>query len=199
MGATPSDTASSGPDGSESSFECFFRENIRHIKARLKAKLWRASAADIDELTQEVFIVTHRRWDEIRVLPNPLGFVMGIANNTALEHFKEEKSKIARFGEIADVDEEESVATATASTTLQGLKAAARRWDSSDGVKKWLLPLARRPKQAEAVELRFAQGLTVEEIADFLKAPEKVVRNNSDRGIKLLRAHYGQGPAPDGS
>lgn len=169
------------------------------MKARLKAKLWRASSADIDELTQEVFIVTHRRWDEIRVLPNPLGFVMGIANNMALEHYKEEKSKIARFGEIADVDDEESAATAATSTTLQDLQTAVRRWDSGDGVKRWLLPLVRRPKQAEAVELRFAQGLTVEEIADFLKAPEKVVRNNSDRGMKLLRAHYSQGPAPDGS
>jgi DNA-directed RNA polymerase specialized sigma24 family protein len=143
-------------------------------------------------------VVVVTRWDQVRASPNPVGYVMRIADNLLLEHFKRNRTFIERFGRMASVDDEESAASAADSSRTAGARPAVGAGEPPDRVGVLLRPLVNRPRQAEAVEMHYAQGLTFKEIAEFLDAQERTVRNNATLGITMLRDHHGQGPASTG-
>lgn len=153
----------------------------------------KTSARDVDDLVQDVFAIAIKRWDKVQASPNPVGWLFKAADNILLEHFKDLKTQLARFGRVADVDEEDPAAAAADPFTDPSDEPSDAM--PEDKVASILKPLVGRPRQAEQVEMRFAHGLTVEEIALYLDANGRTVRNNTDRGLALLKDHYGQEPA----
>ena len=66
-------------------FEEIYRARYRHVY-QLVWVLAGESAAD--ELTQEAFVIAHRRWDEVKGLNEPLAWVKRVARNLSVSRFR---------------------------------------------------------------------------------------------------------------
>lgn len=187
----------SEPPGSEvGSIAQFYEENRDNVRRRIRRVLRNTPDRDIDDLVQEVFVVVVTRWQQVSASPNPTGYAIRIADNLVLEHFKHTATQLKRFGRMGNVDDEESAAKVAGSRSpvIESQPEPAVD-EPPDRLQALLCPLVNRPRQAEAVEMHYGYGLTIKEIALFLKANERTVRNNAALGIATLRDHYGQGSA----
>jgi len=153
-------------------YEFFYTPIYRYIYFRVRSK------DDAVELTQEVFMKAFTAFARYESRTDtPLPYLYTIARNIVIDRGKKKHT--------VEVDEE---VFANISDDSMNLERDAINAEESDAMKRamQLLP----EDQREALELRFALGLSGREVAETMGKTEEAVRQLQSRGLKSLRGHY---------
>lgn len=118
-----------------------------------------------EDLTQEVFVRTCQRWEQVRAMEAPGAWVHRVAVNLARSEARRGRSE-RRAQRRTDLP-----APASADEDLAAALAA--------------LPADDRA----VVVLRYASNLAVADVARVLDIPEGTVKTRARRGLSVLRAH----------
>ena len=145
-------------------FEDFYRAGYRHVY-QLVWVLAGESAAD--ELTQEVFVIAHRRWDEVKGLNEPLAWVKRVTRNLSVSRFRRitaEARALVRLGRPPHLQLPEPA------------------------LELWAAVRALPPRQREVVALCFLEGYTRAEAAEELGVGSETVKTHLERARAALTA-----------
>lgn len=138
------------------------------------AFLWVKDREIAQDVLQAVFEKAWLRKDELQKMENPTGWMVRSLKNESLQHFRVSK----KFDSIGDLDfesnEEES-------------------HDRSEEVRMVFRFLESLPeKQREIFQLREVEGLTYEEIGEYLEISLDQVKVNLHRARKTLKDYLMQ-------
>jgi RNA polymerase sigma factor (sigma-70 family) len=135
------------------------------------AFLWVKDREVAQDVLQAVFEKAWLRKDELQKMENPTGWMVRSLKNESLQHFRVSK----KFDALGDLDIE--------STEDEGL-------DRSEEVKMVFRFLESLPeKQREVFQLREVEGLTYEEISEYLEVSLDQVKVNLHRARKTLKEY----------
>ncbi len=151
----------------------FFEANIWPLRNKLYrlAYSWTKDKAAAQDAVQEVLSKAWERRLSLQNMDNPTGWMVKCLKTESLKHFKHVKKM--QFGDVEDSivtpqeTEDYSVYLSRALAFLQNLP----------------------EKQRDVFHLREIEGLTYEEIAEFLCLPLEQVKVNLHRARKKLKAH----------
>jgi len=151
----------------------FFEAHIWSLKNKLyrMAFLWVKDKDIAQDVLQAVFEKAWLRKEALQKMENPTGWMVRCLKNESLMHFRVSK----RFESIGDLDlhsENEEVEDKTAEVKL---------------VFAFLESLPE--KQREIFQLREVEGLTYEEISEYLEITIDQVKVNLHRARKTLREY----------
>ena len=151
----------------------FFEKQIWPLKAKLYrlTYLWVKNREVAEDILQTVFEKTLRNEEDLSKLRNPIGWVVASLKNESLQHHRE----IKRMSGLRDLDLPDP-------------------GSSSDEVDQRIEQVFRfvrslPEKQQEVFHLREVEGLTYEEISDYLEISLDQVKVNLHRARKSLREH----------
>jgi len=159
--------------GNESAFEEFILLTEDMLCREIKKM--GVSENDIDDILQEVFWKIWANLEKLEVRKNPIGWIITIARNTAIS-FLRKHQKIsfidpAKLSYITDHNREETESVLT----------------SQDQIKLQKLLSQLPDKHRKAIELRYFQSMSYEEIAYELKTSPANARQLVSRAIKKLK------------
>lgn len=138
------------------------------------AFLWVKDREVAQDVLQAVFEKAWLRKDELQKMDNPTGWMVRSLKNESLQHFRVSK----KFDSIGDFDIESN---------------EEERHDRSEEVKMVFRFLESLPeKQREIFQLREVEGLTYEEIGEYLEISLDQVKVNLHRARKTLKDYLMQ-------
>lgn len=155
----------------------FFEAHIWPLKSKLyrMAYLWVKDRDIANDVLQQVFEKAWRQKNDLQKMDNPTGWMARSLKNEALQHFRANK----KLEPLGDQEFEE--------------EAAADQEDTSEKLKLVFKFLDKLPeKQREVFQLREVEGLTYEEIAEYLEVSLDQVKVNLHRARKSLRDYLMQ-------
>lgn len=155
----------------------FFEAHIWPLKSKLyrMAYLWVKDGDIANDVLQQVFEKAWRQKNELQKMDNPTGWMVRSLKNEALQHFR----AIKKLEPLGDQEFEE--------------EASAYKEDISEKLKLVFMFLEKLPeKQREVFQLREVEGLTYEEIAEYLEVSLDQVKVNLHRARKSLRDYLMQ-------
>ncbi|MCH6198494.1 sigma-70 family RNA polymerase sigma factor [Aquiflexum sp. LQ15W] len=153
----------------------FFEAHIWSLKNKLyrMAFLWVKDREVAQDILQAVFEKAWLRKDELQRMENPTGWLVRSLKNESLQHFRISK----KFDSIVDFD----------------IEASEESLDRSEEVKLVFRFLESLPeKQREIFQLREVEGLTYEEIGEYLEISLDQVKVNLHRARKTLKDYLMQ-------
>ena len=153
--------------GDRAAFGVLYQAYSRMVHAMLLARVGPSDAAD---LLQDVFLQALRKLPRLREPAAFGGWLAAIARNSATDHLRRSRP----VAELLDVHQAPEVPR----ETIEALEAVRA------------LPEAYR----ETLLMRLVHGMTGPEIAALTGMTHESVRVNLSRGMKLLRAQYGERP-----
>ncbi|HSJ66082.1 MAG TPA: RNA polymerase sigma factor [Anditalea sp.] len=151
----------------------FFEAHIWPLKSKLyrMAFFWLKDRDEANDAVQEVLEKAWIRRDELQKMDNHVGWMVRALKNQSIQHFRSGR-KIESLGD-QDYAEPESVEV-----------------DSGDAYRRVFSFLEKLPeKQREVFVLREVEGLTYEEIAEYLEISMEQVKVNIFRARKILREY----------
>lgn len=153
----------------------FFEGHIWPLRGTLfrMAFLWVKDRALAEDLLQNVFEKSFQREDELEKHPNLKAWMIRSLKNEALMHFRKNGRVISLEGEI-----EPSVEPKEPEKGNEQLSELMRLVAKLPG------------KQSQIFQLRESEGLTYEEIAEYLEISIEQVKVNLHRARKKLREEY---------
>ncbi|AFL84025.1 RNA polymerase sigma factor, sigma-70 family [Belliella baltica DSM 15883] len=152
----------------------FFEAHIWPLKSKLyrMAYLWVKDRDIANDVLQQVFEKAWRQKNDLQKMDNPTGWMVRSLKNEALQHFRANK-KLEPLG-----DQEFEVETPE------------YKENTSEKLKLVFNFLEKLPeKQREVFQLREVEGLTYEEIAEYLEVSLDQVKVNLHRARKSLREY----------
>lgn len=154
----------------------FFEAHIWTLRSKLyrMAYLWVKEREVANDLLQSVFEKAWQRRDALQKMDNPTGWMVRSLKNECLQHFKASK----RFEPLSDDDWGEEILEVQ--ETDERIQMVFRFLES--------LP----EKQREIFQLREVEGLTYEEIGEYLEISLEQVKVNLHRARKTLRDYLTQ-------
>jgi RNA polymerase sigma-70 factor (ECF subfamily) len=153
-----------GTEAAEIEFDLFFRHHSSRLMGQAYVLAGEASGAQ--DLVQESFLRAWQHWDQLRGLDHPEAWIRRVMYNLAVSQWRRSR-RLVPIGELEPRGAEQQHPDAMA------LAAALRT-------------LPRR--QAQAIVLHDAAGLTAIEVAKELSVPEGTVRSWLSRGRAVLAA-----------
>lgn len=154
-----------------------FETLIERHHDEIYSYLWRlmGSAADAEDLTQEVFLRAYQAYKRLRPDSNHRAWLYKIATNTAYTALKRNHREAQYNVPLLD----EYVGHSTSSVQLE---------TSNEALAIIRQAIAELPaKQKEALVLRHVQGLEYAEVAQVLGCSEDSARANVSQAIRRLR------------
>ncbi|MCR9015149.1 RNA polymerase sigma factor [Aquiflexum gelatinilyticum] len=151
----------------------FFEAHIWSLKNKLyrMAFLWVKDRDVAQDVLQVVFEKAWLRKEELQKMENPVGWMVTSLKNESLQHFRNAK----KFEVIGDFDMQSDEGESP---------------DKSEEVKMVFRFLESIPeKQREIFQLREVEGLTYEEIAEYLEISMDQVKVNLHRARKTLKEY----------
>jgi RNA polymerase sigma factor (sigma-70 family) len=152
------------------SFEAFFQAESRVLFRRLCVIT--GNAAEAEEIMQDAFLALWERWDRVRTLEDPTGYLYRTAMNAFRKRYRRSRLALRRALPLAEpeepfagVDARHDLATALAQLT---------------------------PRQRAALVLTDVLGFTSEEAADTLGVKAVTVRSLASRAREALRQTVGE-------
>ncbi len=135
---------------------------------------WRllASAADAEDVSQEVFLKLHQRLGDFAAQENPQHWLYRVTVNQCLDHLRRRRPQVA-------------VESLPLAATESGPDAQAETRQQLDRLAGLLLRLA--PGERAALVLRDLEGLSTREAAQVLEVSEETVRTSIHRAKEKLR------------
>ncbi len=155
----------------------FFEAHIWSLKSKLyrMAYLWVKDKEVANDVLQQVFEKAWLQRNELQKMNNPTGWMVRSLKNEALQHFRASK----KLEPLGDLEFEEEV--------MPNHEVA------SEQLKLVFKFLERLPeKQREVFQLREVEGLTYEEIAEYLEISIDQVKVSIHRARKSLRDYLMQ-------
>lgn len=151
----------------------FFEAQIWTLKSKLyrMAYLWVKDRDVAQDVLQAVFEKAWLKKDELQKMENPTGWMVRSIKNESLQHFRQVK----RFEPLGDAEFE--MDNQDIENKDHEVNMVFRFLDS--------LP----EKQKEIFQLREVEGLTYEEIAEYLEISIEQVKVNLHRARKSLREY----------
>lgn len=138
------------------------------------AYLWVKDREVAQDLLQTVFEKSWRYQEQLQNMENPTGWLVRSLRNESLQHFR----KTQRIEPLGNLDPE--------ATESEGE-------ERMEEVKRVFVFLESLPeKQREIFQLREVEGLTYEEIAEYLDISMEQVKVNLHRARKALRNYLTQ-------
>jgi RNA polymerase sigma-70 factor (ECF subfamily) len=164
-----------------------FEELIDRHHDEIYGYLWRLlnrsgyadSAAEAQDLTQEVFLRAYQAFERLRPNSNHRAWLYKIATNCAYSLLKKSRRETDRTSSLSD--EEIPVST----DTKRSLEAQVTRNETIEAIQRLIIALPY--KQRAAVVLRHAQGLSYSGIAQALDCSADSARANVYQGLRRLR------------
>lgn len=154
-----------------------FQQPLRRFLTRRRV----GSAADIDDIAQEVFLRL-LRYDRAALVDHPQAYLFKIASNVSAEWSLRASRRLPHDSEWLT----ELVDSLSPETALE--REAADR--------DLRLALATLPARARAIlRMHFDEGMTHPEIAVALGVTRKIVKRDTARAYAALRAHLDHKPA----
>ncbi|MFN3802395.1 RNA polymerase sigma factor [Belliella pelovolcani] len=150
----------------------FFEAHIWSLKSKLyrMAYLWVKDKEVANDVLQQVFEKAWIKKNELQKMKNPTGWMVRSLKNETLQHFRANK-KLEPLGD-QEIEEE----------------AIPKDEETSEKLKLVFKFLEKLPeKQREVFQLREVEGLTYEEIAEYLEVNLDQVKVNLHRARKSLR------------
>jgi RNA polymerase sigma-70 factor (ECF subfamily) len=139
------------------------------------------NTADAEDLLQETFLKAYRFWDQYEQGTNVRAWLFRILKNSFINRYRKESKE----PDTVDFDDVQNYYTAPKSDTAE----KEQNWFAgllTDDVAKAIADL---PDDFRTVVILCdIEGLTYEEIAEFVKVPLGTVRSRLHRGRRLLRA-----------
>jgi RNA polymerase sigma-70 factor (ECF subfamily) len=154
----------------------FFEAHIWSLKNKLyrMAFLWVKDRDVAQDVLQAVFEKAWLRKEELQKMENPVGWMVRSLKNESLQHFRNAK-KFEAIGDY-DVESEEDESSDKNTEVMM--------------VFKFLESLPE--KQREIFQLREVEGLTYEEIGEYLEISLDQVKVNLHRARKTLKDYLMQ-------
>nr|MBI1230266.1 sigma-70 family RNA polymerase sigma factor [Cytophagales bacterium] len=151
----------------------FFETSIWPLKNKLYrlAYLWVKDREVASDLLQEVFVKALKHDQRLRRMENPMGWMVRCLKNESMQHHRFTRIYEPLGERELIVDNEEAVETSK----------------EIHQVFKFLADLPE--KQRDVFHLREVEGLTYEEIADYMEISVDQVKVNLHRARKSLRKH----------
>lgn len=153
----------------------FFEGHIWPLRGTLfrMAFLWVKDRALAEDLLQNVFEKSFQREDELEKHPNLKAWMIRSLKNEALMHFRKNGRIISLEGEIEPSEEPKEPEKV------------------NEQLSDLMRLVAKLPKkQSQIFQLRESEGLTYEEIAEYLEISIEQVKVNMHRARKKLREEY---------
>jgi RNA polymerase sigma-70 factor, ECF subfamily len=152
-----------GTEAAEIEFDLFFRHHSSRLMGQAYVLAGEASGAQ--DLVQESFLRAWQHWDELRGMDHPEAWIRRVMYNLAVSQWRRSR-RLVPIGELEPRGAEQH-------PDAMALAAALRT-------------LPRR--QAQAIVLHDAAGLSAIEVAKELSVPEGTVRSWLSRGRAVLAA-----------
>ena len=151
----------------------FFEASIWPLRGKLyrMAYLWLKNRDEAEDAVQEALEKAWSNRERLQKLENPTGWLVRVLKNQSLQKIREHK-RWAVLGEGDELPEIEEIPTETSSPALQL-------------VFRFLKELPE--KQQEIFQLREVEGLTYEEISEYLDISIEQVKVNLFRARKRLQ------------
>lgn len=151
--------------GEEDPFEVFYRREFPNA-ARL-AYVLTGSMLAAEDLAQDALLAASRRWDEIRHLDSPAGWVRRVVSNKSVSLYRRSVAEMsARMRLWSARPEPPDLAPATEEI--------------------WSLVRRLPPRQAQVVALAYVEDLSLEQIAAVLGISAPTVGTHLQRGRQRL-------------
>lgn len=159
--------------GARPTIEGLFRSHGRDVYRIVRRMAGsRASAADLDDLTQQVFLAAHRDLRSFRGDAAPRTWLYGIASRVVLMHFRSWRRRLAALTAFADASRMTEAPPPDAESTVADREELARVQHALDRL---------TPEKRLVFVLHEVEGLSGKEIAAVLSIPEATV---------FTRLHY---------
>jgi RNA polymerase sigma factor (sigma-70 family) len=129
---------------------------------------------DAEDCYQETFIAALRAYPRLEHARNLRGWLLTIAHRKALDHHRGRGRRPVPAGSAEDV----------------GGRIAVNDRKPEAGTDLWRAVAMLPPKQRSAVVLRFATGMSHQEIGNALDCSEDAARQNVHQGLKALRKEF---------
>ena len=151
--------------------ESFFEHTIWPLKSKLYrlAFLWVKDHDVARDLVQEVFEKALKNEDTLRELENPVGWMVRCLKNQSLQHHRSRRKFVSINDMEFEAENEEQI--------------------ELELNRVFLFLDAIPEKQREIFQLREVEGLTYEEISDYLEISLDQVKVNLHRARKALRKY----------
>lgn len=151
---------------------------IKPLESAMMRTVWNLTRNkhDAEEAMQEALCVIWRKWERVRIHPNPQALVLRICVNSAYDILRA-RARRERRETLTEVTREAGVAP----DVETGLPAAECQQAIQDAISQ----LSRN--QAVAITMRLVQGVPYHEIGRALGCQESTVRKHVERGRQRLR------------
>jgi RNA polymerase sigma-70 factor, ECF subfamily len=130
------------------------------------------NSADADDLTQDCCLRALRAWYQFNGQGSRQAWLFGIARRTRVDWLRNKKREISKSLE-------------------QQNKAVSEETNKNDVEKVWEAVKELNEEHKEVIHLRFAAGLSYEQIAHTLEIPVGTVRSRLHRGLKAIKENVG--------
>jgi RNA polymerase sigma factor (sigma-70 family) len=134
---------------------------------------------DAEDVFQETFIAALRAYDGLGHASNLRSWLLTIAHNKAIDHFRSRSKRAVPAGDA------EEVAGSVPSSTARPDHVVA-----SGDPELWRAVSALPPKQRSAVVLRYATDMSYSAIAQAMDSSEAAARRNVHEGLQKLRGEF---------
>ncbi|MFC0263898.1 RNA polymerase sigma factor [Fontibacter flavus] len=156
----------------------FFEAHIWPLKSKLyrMAYLWVKDKEVANDVLQQVFEKAWTKRNDLQSMDNPTGWIVRTLKNESMQHFR----RLKKIVPITDLD--------VAEDTAEGDEPISEKLKLVMGFIE-MLP----EKQREIFQLREVEGLTYEEISDYLEISLDQVKVNLHRARQTLRNYLTTG------
>jgi RNA polymerase sigma factor (sigma-70 family) len=134
---------------------------------------------DAEDVFQETFIAALRAYDGLEHTRNLRSWLLTIAHNKSIDHFRARGRRAVPAGDAAEV------AGTVASPTPRPDQVVGAR-----DPQLWQAVSSLPPKQRSAVVLRFATDMSYASIAQAMDSSEAAARRNVHEGLQKLRGEF---------
>lgn len=150
-------------------YSAYFTPMFRYLYVRL------GNRADAEDLTQTVFMKVFTALGTFREQKvSPLAYFFRVARNALIDHRKKKRETV--FGEVEAIEEQPAD---------ENITKDAMRTDEKHELERGLRTLTE--EQQEVVILKFIQGYSTKEVAEFLGKREPAIRQIQCRALRALR------------
>jgi RNA polymerase sigma-70 factor (ECF subfamily) len=142
-----------------------------------------SSAADAEDIAQDVFVELHKKngWHE--GLEDPETYVFGIAKNLIRQYYR----KRAKSVKAIPIEEIGPIAAGHDRRQDSDPESRIRKQELTEAIEEVLTKLP--PKARQALKLRFVHGLTTKEAAKMCGCTPSTVRKRIFRSLQSIRLH----------
>jgi len=158
------------PAAGTARFEDFFEAN--HARLFSALCLITGNRAEAEEVMQEAFLAVWERWERVRAMESPVGYLYRTAMNLFRKRVRRAGLAVRRAVRVAPARSDDFEAVEDRAVVLRGLRTL-------------------RPDQRAALVLTSLRGFTSEETAEMMGTTAANVRMLASRGRAAIREAVG--------